>query len=127
MCEYVQGVLPPVASCVPVGKYMLYVITMRQTVPKLQVPTQTFFTESFGMPLYMEPNFEDLSCKMIFGEMPPPLAEDPVTTQPCFSSCAIGMVNDSKCKKLPSKAPEIGSQKKLATSEERIQSSEELI
>ena len=41
-----------------------------------------------GMPLYMEPNFEDLSCKMKFGEVAPPLDQDPVNTQPCFSRCA---------------------------------------
>ena len=54
-----------------------------------QVPTQDFFTKDFGMPLYMEPNFEDLSCKMIFGQAPPPLSDDPVTQQPCFSRCAV--------------------------------------
>lgn len=92
----------------------------------MQVPTQTFFTESFGMPLYMEPNFEDLSCKMIFGEHPPPIAEDPVNGQPCFSSCAIGMVNDSKCKKLPSKGPEQGAQQQLCGSDQQIDSIKDL-
>lgn len=79
------------------------------------------------MPLYMEPNFEDLSCKMIFGEIPPPLAEDPVTTQPCFSSCSIGMVNDSKCKKLPSNGPETEGRQKLSTAKGEVELSEESI
>lgn len=41
-----------------------------------------------GMPLYMEPNFEDLSCKMIFGQQPPRFEDDPVNGQPCFKQCA---------------------------------------
>lgn len=28
-----------------------------------QQPVQTFFTEQLGMPLTMEPNFEDYSCR----------------------------------------------------------------
>ena len=42
-----------------------------------------------GMPLYMEPNFEDLSCKMVFGQTPPPLEQDDVMGQPCFKQCAV--------------------------------------
>ena len=42
-----------------------------------------------GMPLYMEPNFEDLSCKMVFGQTPPPLEQDDVMGQPCFKQCAL--------------------------------------
>jgi hypothetical protein len=49
-----------------------------------KVPTQSFFTNDFGLPLTMNPNFEDLSCDMIFGQAPPPLEHDPVYTQPCF-------------------------------------------
>ncbi|KAG2451712.1 hypothetical protein HYH02_003492 [Chlamydomonas schloesseri] len=55
-----------------------------------KVPTQTYFTEEFGLPLTMNPNFEDLSCDMIFGQMPPPTHLDPVYTQPCFATqCAL--------------------------------------
>jgi hypothetical protein len=61
------------------------------------VPTQKFFTEDFGMPLYMEPNFEDLSCNMIFGTPPPDLKDDPVSTQPCFSSCALTTSASASC------------------------------
>ena len=65
-------------------------------------PVQSFFTEQLGMPLTMKPNFEDLSCDMIFGEAPPPIQEDQVMLQPCFSDCASardrgGLV---KCHKL---------------------------
>lgn len=66
-----------------------------------KVPTQDFFTNDFGMPLYMEPNFEDLSCNMIFGKQPPPLEDDPVKKQPCFKQCNLAKAT-SKCNKLPS-------------------------
>jgi hypothetical protein len=36
-----------------------------------KLPTQRFFTDTFGLPLTMNPNFEDLSCEMIFGQAPP--------------------------------------------------------
>ena len=49
-----------------------------------KVPTQSFFTEKFGIPLTMKPNFEDLSCTMIFGQIPPPSATDDASTQPCL-------------------------------------------
>eukprot|EP00878_Enallax_costatus_P007865 GHUV01008230.1.p1 GENE.GHUV01008230.1~~GHUV01008230.1.p1 ORF type:complete len:294 (+),score=80.49 GHUV01008230.1:154-1035(+) len=49
-----------------------------------KIPTQSFFTNDFGMPLTMNPNFEDLSCDMVFGQAPPPLEQDPVYTQACF-------------------------------------------
>ncbi|CAM6109791.1 unnamed protein product [Calypogeia fissa] len=52
-----------------------------------KVPTQYFFTEELGMPLTMEPNFEDLSCKMIFGQAPPSLEADPALKQGCFNTC----------------------------------------
>ena len=43
--------------------------------------TQAFFTEQLGMPLAMEPNFEDYSCEMVFGRVPPPPEEDPAYKQ----------------------------------------------
>ncbi|GLI66286.1 hypothetical protein VaNZ11_010047 [Volvox africanus] len=55
-----------------------------------KIPTQTFFTDEFGLPLTMNPNFEDLSCSMIFGQAPPPMNEDPAYNQPCFAvQCSI--------------------------------------
>lgn len=50
-------------------------------------PTQAFFSEQLGMPLTMEPNFEDYSCEMVFGKQPPPLEEDPATQQTCLTDC----------------------------------------
>jgi Beta-carotene isomerase D27-like, C-terminal len=49
-----------------------------------KLPTQTFFTQGFGIPLTMTPNFEDLSCEMVFGQLPPPLQEEAAYQQPCL-------------------------------------------
>ena len=54
-----------------------------------------------GMPLYMEPNFEDLSCKMVFGQRPPPLDQDEVSGQKCFKQCALAKMEAKECSKLP--------------------------
>lgn len=54
-------------------------------------PTQEFFTEELGLPLTMVPNFEDLSCEMKFGELPPRFEDDDVFNEPCFTNvCSIG-------------------------------------
>ncbi|GAB4816265.1 hypothetical protein N2152v2_003311 [Parachlorella kessleri] len=55
-----------------------------------KAPTQSFFTEQLGMPVTMNPNFEDYSCEMIFGQVPPPLSEDPVSRQSCLAACPTG-------------------------------------
>jgi len=54
-----------------------------------KLPTQRFFTEDLGLPLTMTPNFEDLSCQMVFGAPPPPtIADDVAHDASCFSSCS---------------------------------------
>ncbi|KAJ6962126.1 hypothetical protein NC652_000940 [Populus alba x Populus x berolinensis] len=50
-----------------------------------KIPTQDFFTNEFGLPLTMIPNFEDMSCEMVYGQVPPPFEEDPVVKQPCLA------------------------------------------
>ncbi|XP_021764258.1 beta-carotene isomerase D27, chloroplastic-like [Chenopodium quinoa] len=52
-------------------------------------PTQTFIKDSLGMPINMVPNFEDMSCDMIFGEEPPAQDKDPVTKQSCYKLCKM--------------------------------------
>ena len=47
----------------------------------VRLRSQAFFTEQLGMPLSMEPNFEDYSCEMVFGRIPPPPEEDPAYKQ----------------------------------------------
>ena len=56
------------------------------------LPALQFFTDTFGLPLYMEPNFEDLSCEMMFGQHPPALEADKLYNQPCFTSQVGGAV-----------------------------------
>ena len=63
-----------------------------------KVPTQTFFTEKFGIPLTMTPNFEDLSCDMAFGQLAPPLEQEAVYSQPCFATeCATAVPKAPTC------------------------------
>ncbi|XP_010522757.1 PREDICTED: beta-carotene isomerase D27, chloroplastic [Tarenaya hassleriana] len=52
-----------------------------------KIPSQTFIKNSLGMPVYMNPNFDDMSCEMVFGQDPPELEDDPATKQPCYTSC----------------------------------------
>ena len=66
-----------------------------------KVPTQKFFTDKFGIPLTMTPNFEDLSCKMIFGEIPSTPETDLAYQQPCLhGQCPTARVTTSPCHKL---------------------------
>lgn len=51
-----------------------------------KIPTQDFFTNSLGVPLTMTPNFEDMSCEIIFGKAPLPIEEDSALHQPCFTT-----------------------------------------
>lgn len=64
-------------------------------------PTQDFFTNEFGLPLTMIPNFEDMSCDMVYGQVPPSFEDDPVSKQPCFTDiCSIANPSASVCPKL---------------------------
>lgn len=66
-----------------------------------KVPTQDFFTNEFGLPLTMNPNFEDMSCEMIYGQVPPPLEEDPASKQACYPSlCSMSTPSAPACPKL---------------------------
>ncbi|XP_038725614.1 beta-carotene isomerase D27, chloroplastic-like [Tripterygium wilfordii] len=66
-----------------------------------KIPTQDFFTNEFGLPLTMNPNFEDMSCEMVYGQVPPQFEEDPVSQQPCFPDiCSMATPRASVCPKL---------------------------
>ncbi|MEO0541722.1 MAG: DUF4033 domain-containing protein [Cyanobacteria bacterium P01_A01_bin.105] len=62
-----------------------------------KLPTQRFFTEKFGIPLTMTPNFEDLSCEMVFGQVPPALETEAVYQQPCLEACPSRRATVSGC------------------------------
>ncbi|KAK7245420.1 hypothetical protein RIF29_40266 [Crotalaria pallida] len=52
-----------------------------------KIPSQSLIKDSLGMPINMTPNFDDMSCEMIFGQDPPALTDDPALKQPCFKLC----------------------------------------
>ncbi|KAI4341756.1 hypothetical protein MLD38_026441 [Melastoma candidum] len=60
-------------------------VGMCQNMCKL--PSQAFIKETLGMPVNMVPNFEDMSCEMVFGQEAPPVEDDPAFKQPCYKLC----------------------------------------
>jgi Beta-carotene isomerase D27-like, C-terminal len=52
-----------------------------------KLPTQRFFTEDFGIPVTLVPNFEDYSCEMIFGQIPPDVTTEEAYHEPCLAAC----------------------------------------
>nr|AFI78797.1 putative D27 family protein [Nitella hyalina] len=66
-----------------------------------KLPTQDFFTNDFGLPLTMNPDYEDMSCEMIFGQAPPPPEEDPALKQPCYAAiCSTAVPDVAYCPKV---------------------------
>ncbi|GLT42411.1 hypothetical protein SLA2020_164120 [Shorea laevis] len=62
-----------------------------------KMPSQAFIKDSMGMPVNMVPNFDDLSCEMIFGQDPPASIDDPALKQPCYKSCKEKRKHSTKC------------------------------
>ncbi|KAB5569528.1 hypothetical protein DKX38_003321 [Salix brachista] len=54
-----------------------------------KLPTQTFFKDYMGIPLLMEPNFNDYSCQFKFGVLPPLPEDDSPLKEPCLEVCPI--------------------------------------
>ena len=50
--------------------------------------TQEVFTDDFGLPLTIKPNFEDKSCDFYFGLTPPPVEKDEALLFGCNAACA---------------------------------------
>ena len=68
-----------------------------------KLPTQRFFTEDFGIPLTMTPNFEDFSCEMVFGQEPPALETEEIYRQTCLKDwCATASPSQQPCPKVRS-------------------------
>ncbi|BFG43075.1 beta-carotene isomerase D27 chloroplastic [Prunus yedoensis var. nudiflora] len=65
-----------------------------------KMPSQSFIKSSLGTPVNMVPNFDDMSCEMIFGQDPPELSNDPALKQPCFKLCKVNQRhNTNDCSK----------------------------
>lgn len=86
--------------CIERCRYLAEFNCVGMCVNLCQQPVQTFFTQQLGMPLSMEPNFEDYSCTMKFGVTPPPLEEDEVVRHPCLAACPSARVAATSCPKV---------------------------
>ncbi|KAJ7972729.1 beta-carotene isomerase D27, chloroplastic-like [Quillaja saponaria] len=62
-----------------------------------KMPSQSFIKDSLGVPVNMVPNFDDMSCEMIFGQDPPASADDPAFKQPCYRLCKANRKHSMKC------------------------------
>lgn len=45
--------------------------------------TEEFLSNELGLPVYMDPNLEDFSCRMMFFQQPLPPEKDPAFQKPC--------------------------------------------
>jgi hypothetical protein len=64
--------------------------------------TQEVFTDDFGLPLTIRPNFEDKSCDFYFGLTPPPIENDEALLFGCNATCSTAAPNSEgvPCHKL---------------------------
>lgn len=53
-----------------------------------KLPTQNFFYDEMGLPVTLQPNLTDYSCKFEFGKMPLPLEQDEISRAPCILDCS---------------------------------------
>lgn len=101
----VNGVLQKSGVLIKKCRYLESSNCVGMCVNMCKVPTQDFFTNSLGVPVTMTPNFEDMSCEMVYGQAPPPLEEDPALQQPCFlagpTACPTARKKALTCSKSP--------------------------
>ncbi|KAI9118891.1 hypothetical protein K1719_009566 [Acacia pycnantha] len=62
-----------------------------------KMPSQSFIKDSLGMPVNMVPNFDDMSCEMIFGQDPAASTDDPALKQPCYKLCSVKKKHGKDC------------------------------
>ncbi|KAK7285284.1 hypothetical protein RJT34_20049 [Clitoria ternatea] len=62
-----------------------------------KMPSQSFIKDSLGVPVNMVPNFDDMSCEMIFGQDPPASTDDPALKQPCYKLCKAYKSHTTNC------------------------------
>ncbi len=97
------GALRPQNSAVYIEKcrYLEESGCVGMCINMCKLPTQKFFTEEFGIPLTMIPNFEDFSCEMIFGQHPPALESEDCYHQPCLTDrCVVAHRAAPSCPKV---------------------------
>ncbi|KAL4366224.1 hypothetical protein GQ457_05G002950 [Hibiscus cannabinus] len=58
-----------------------------------KMPSQAFIKDALGTPVSMVPNFEDMSCEMVFGQDPPAPNDDPALKQPCYKLCKANQMH----------------------------------
>jgi Beta-carotene isomerase D27-like, C-terminal len=101
--EIADGTVRSQPSAVEITKcrYLAASGCVGMCVNMCKVPTQEFFTTKFGIPLTMTPNFEDLSCKMIFGQTPDLPANDDAYRQSCLQQqCPTATAIAAPCPQL---------------------------
>ena len=52
-------------------------------------PTQDFFVDRLGFPVTLNPNFEDMSCELRFGESATAIQHDPIYESLCLHAKGI--------------------------------------
>ncbi|KAI3819366.1 hypothetical protein L1987_13195 [Smallanthus sonchifolius] len=62
-----------------------------------KMPTQEFIKKTFGIPVNMVPNFDDMSCEIIFGQDPPAEEDDPAFKEPCYKLCNSKQRHNASC------------------------------
>ncbi|XP_008451473.1 beta-carotene isomerase D27, chloroplastic isoform X1 [Cucumis melo] len=98
-CQWLMGTctvnsieLPDGSSCqsgvfVEKCKYLEESKCIGICINTCKLPTQSFFKDQMGIPLLMEPNFNDYSCQFKFGVLPPLPEEDSILKEPCLEIC----------------------------------------
>ncbi|GLJ24868.1 hypothetical protein SUGI_0475560 [Cryptomeria japonica] len=65
-----------------------------------KIPSQRFIGQYLGTPMTLTPNFDDMSCEIVFGKIPPPIEEDPAFRQPCYNLCKLKKPHTDNCAEL---------------------------
>lgn len=61
---------------------------VRTCLHACKIPTERFFMEEMGLPVYLRPNFTDFSCRFEFNVKPLPIQLDPEVHVPCLLVCS---------------------------------------
>ncbi|XP_076932113.1 beta-carotene isomerase D27, chloroplastic-like [Bidens hawaiensis] len=62
-----------------------------------KMPTQEFIKKNLGIGVNMVPNFDDMSCEIIFGQDPPAQEDDPAFKEPCYKLCNLKQSHSASC------------------------------